>query len=68
MPAPKPLEKIKHGQKVVDSMVSGTLYFVDDIRRATSLDDKTMPRVLNQLLKNKYIEKNDRGQWKLRDE
>lgn len=68
MPAPKPLEKIKHGQKVIDSMAEGMLYFVDDIRRATSLDDKTMPRVLNQLLKNKYIEKNDRGQWSRKSE
>ena len=59
----KPLEKIKHGPKVVEIMPPGDLFFVDDIRRATGLDDKTLRGVLSRLLKNRHLFKNERGQW-----
>lgn len=63
----KPLNKIKHGEKVIGCMSTGALFFVDDIRRATSLDDKTLRSVLSRLLKNGYLTKNDRGQWSVVD-
>jgi len=59
----KPLEKIKHGLKIVEAMEEGKLFFVEDIRRATGLDEKTLRGVLLRLLKNRYLEKNARGQW-----
>lgn len=59
----KPLEKIKHGPKVLDAMPMGSLFFVTDIQKATGLDDKTLRGVLSRLLKNKYLCKNERGQW-----
>lgn len=59
----KPLGDIKHGQRVVDVLVQGELYFVEDIRRATGFDDKTLRKVLAQLLKHKHVDKNSRGQW-----
>ena len=62
----KPLASIKHGQKVIDLVEDGNLYFVDDIRRGTGLDDKTLRTVLARLLKNKYIENNGRGQWSVK--
>lgn len=59
----KPLEKIKHGLKIVEAMEEGKLFFVEDIRRATGLDEKTLRGVLPRLLKNRHLEKNERGQW-----
>lgn len=59
----KPLGDIKHGSGVVDALEQGKLYFVEDIRRATGFDDKTLRKVLAQLLKHKHIENNQRGQW-----
>jgi DNA-binding IclR family transcriptional regulator len=59
----KPLEKIKHGLKIVEAMEDGQLFFVEDIRRATGLDEKTLRGVLPRLLKNRYLYKNERGQW-----
>lgn len=59
----KPLEKIKHGLKVVEAMEDGKLFFVEDIRRATGLDERTLRGVLPRLLKNRYLFKNERGQW-----
>ncbi len=64
----KALEKIKHGQHVVDSLPPGQLFFVVDIQRATGLDPKSLKSVLSRLLKNGYIEKNTRGQWFISDE
>lgn len=65
MAAQKPLEKIKHGVKIVDSMVPGRLFFVEDIRRASGLDDRSLRSTLAQLLKHGYLEKNERGQWSI---
>lgn len=62
----KPLGDIKHGPRVIDVLEHGKLYFVEDIRRATGFDDKTLRTVLAQLLKHKHIEKNQRGQWMMR--
>lgn len=62
----KPIEKIKYGPKVVASMEEGNLFFYDDIRRATGLDERTLRGVLASLLKNRYLEKNERGQWSVR--
>lgn len=59
----KPLEKIKYGLKIVETMEEGKLFFVEDIRRATGLDEKTLRGVLPRLLKNRYLQKNERGQW-----
>lgn len=59
----KALDKIKFGSRVIDNMPPGKLFFVADIRKATSLDDKTLRQVLIRLLKNGHIQKNDRGQW-----
>jgi DNA-binding IclR family transcriptional regulator len=59
----KPIEKIKHGPKVVAALEEEALFFVEDIRRATGLDDKTLRGVLASLLKNHYLFKNERGQW-----
>lgn len=64
----KPLGDIKYGPRVVDALEHGNLYFVEDIRRATGFDDKTLRTVLSQLLKHKHIEKNGRGQWTLPQE
>jgi len=65
----KPLANIKHGPKIVDAMEGGKLFFVEDIRRATGLDDKTLRGVLQRLLKNRYLHKNEKGQWfKLEEE
>ena len=68
MATQKPLEKIKHGMKIVDSMVPGRLFFVEDIRRASGLDDRSLRSALSQLLKNGYVEKNERGQWSVSTE
>jgi predicted transcriptional regulator of viral defense system len=59
----KPLEQIKHGPKILAAMEEEALFFVEDIRRATGLDEKTLRGVLSRLLKNRYLYKNDRGQW-----
>lgn len=59
----KPLDKIKHGPKILAAMEEEALFFVEDIRRATGLDKKTLQSVLSRLLKNRYLYKNDRGQW-----
>lgn len=59
----KPLDKIKHGDKILAAMEEEALFFVEDIRRATGLDKKTLQGVLSRLLKNRYLYKNDRGQW-----
>ena len=64
----KPIVKIKHGTKVVEVMSEGSLFFVEDIRRATGLDEKTLRAVLASLLKNRYLQKNDRGQWSIKPE
>lgn len=61
----KPLGDIKYGPRVVEVLEQGKLYFVEDIRRATGFDDKTLRTVLAQLLKHRHIEKNQRGQWML---
>lgn len=59
----KALNKIRFGSKIVDAMPPGKMFFVADIQKATSLDDKTLRNVLPRLLKNGHLEKNDRGQW-----
>jgi transcription initiation factor IIE alpha subunit len=59
----KELGSIKHGDKIVKAMPEGQLFFVEDIKRATGLDDKTLKRVLNSLLKNGHVYKNPYGQW-----
>ena len=59
----KPIEKIKHGPKVLASMEEEALFFYEDIRRATGLDEKTLRGVLSRLLKNHNLYKNERGQW-----
>lgn len=59
----KALEKIKHGSRIVDSMATGELFFVADIRRASGLDDRSLRQALERLLKNGYVQKNERGQW-----
>ena len=59
----KALEKIKHGSKIVDSMAAGQLLFVEDISRASGLDDKSLRLALQRLLKYGYVQKNHRGQW-----
>lgn len=64
----KPISKIKHGLHVVTVMDEGSLFFVEDIRRATGLDEKALRAVLASLLKNRYLQKNDRGQWSIRPE
>lgn len=59
----KALEDIKYGPLVIAALVPGKLYFVEDIRRASGLDDKKLRQVLASLLKHKHIDKNQRGQW-----
>jgi predicted transcriptional regulator of viral defense system len=59
----KPLEQIKHGPKILAAMEEDALFFVEDIRRATGLDEKTLRGVLSRLLKNHHLYKNERGQW-----
>ena len=59
----KALTEIKHGQRVVDSLESGQLFFVADIKKATGLDDKTLRTVLNNLLRHQFLHNNGRGQW-----
>jgi len=59
----KPIEQIKHGDKILAAMEEEALFFVEDIRRATGLDKKTLQSALSRLLKNRYLYKNDRGQW-----
>lgn len=59
----KPLDKIKHGPKVLAAMEEEALFFVEDIRRATGLDEKTLRGVLSMLAKNRYLYKDHRGQW-----
>lgn len=57
----KSLNEIKHGDKVVSVLVTsgrGSL-FVDEIRRATGLDDKTLRTVMNRLHKSGFIAKNN---------
>lgn len=62
----KALEDIKHGDKVVTFMQAAQgSFFVNDIERGTGLDNKSLRKTLTQLLKNNYVEKNDRGQWAL---
>lgn len=64
----KDLNKIKHGHHIVDTMDHGGLFFVEDIRRATGLEEKHLIRSLQQLLKHGYVQKNDRGQWSVPEE
>lgn len=59
----KPLDRIKHSNKIVEVMPEEELFFVDDIKRATGLDDKTLKIVLQSMLKNGYLFKNERGLW-----
>jgi DNA-binding IclR family transcriptional regulator len=59
----KELQSIKHGNKIVEAMPEGRLFFVEDIKRTTGIDDKTLRRVLNSLLKNGHLYKNEYGQW-----
>jgi predicted transcriptional regulator of viral defense system len=59
----KPIDKIKHGPKVLAAMEEEALFFVEDIRRATGLDEKTLRGVLDRLSKNRYLYKDHRGQW-----
>jgi predicted transcriptional regulator of viral defense system len=59
----KDLADIKHGQAVVSRMQGNGLFFVEDIRRVTGLDDKLLRATLLRLLKNGYLAKNDNGQW-----
>jgi predicted transcriptional regulator len=59
----KALEKIKHGQRVVDSLQNGNVFFVNDIQQATGLDGKSLKQVLTNLQKHGYISKNTKGQW-----
>jgi predicted transcriptional regulator of viral defense system len=57
----KPLDKIKHGTKIVNAMPEEELFFVEDIKRVTGLDDKTLRQVVNSLLKNGYLYRNEHG-------
>jgi predicted transcriptional regulator of viral defense system len=57
----KALDKIKHGTKIVNAMPEEELFFVEDIKRVTGLDDKTLRQVVNSLLKNGYVHKNEHG-------
>lgn len=59
----KSLDKIKHGDKVVSYLVVTSKPFcsIDEIKRHSGLDDKTLRQVMNQLLKHGYIEKNEYG-------
>ena len=57
----KRLDKIKHGIKIIDAMPEEELFFVEDIKRVTGLDDKTLRQVINSLLKNGYLYKNKHG-------
>lgn len=61
----KPVEKIKYGYKIIDNMVYDSYYFVEDLRRLSGLDNKTLRTVLSRLYKNNHITKNDRGQWSI---
>ena len=61
----KELEKIKHGLKIVEALNEDDLYFVHDIQKVTGIDEKTLRRSLNSLLKNGYLTKNDHSQWHL---
>lgn len=57
----KPLDKIKHGDKIVNAMPEEELFFVEDIKRISGLDDKTLRRVVDSLLKNGYVHRNEHG-------
>jgi len=59
----KALEKIKHGQRVVDALQSGEAFFVMDIQKETGLDTKSLRQVLSNLQKHGYIMKDAKGQW-----
>ena len=57
----KPLDKIRHANKIIDAMPEEELFFVEDIKRITGLDEKTLRRVVNSLLKDGYVHKNEHG-------
>ena len=61
MATQKPLAKIKHGERVLGALT--TSHFFTDIAHATSLDVKTLQKVLASLHKNGYIEKDSKSQW-----
>jgi len=65
MPTAKPLAKIKHGERVLAAITTEGIPFFTDIARATSLDNKTLQKVLATLAKHGYIVKNDKSQWML---
>lgn len=58
----KTLDKIKHGQKVLDA-VGDRRCFVVDIQKASGLDDRTLRTVVNRLHKNGFLVKDVHGQW-----
>lgn len=64
----KTLDKIKHGHKIINIMPPGVLFFVEDIRRASGLDSRNLKDSLNKLLKNGYLNKNERGQWFIKED
>lgn len=61
--AKKNLDDIKYGVNVIKALQTHKKYFVNDIKRATGLEQKALVKVLQTLLKNEYLEKNDKGQW-----
>jgi predicted transcriptional regulator of viral defense system len=61
--AQKALGDIKHGSSVVARLQGNGVFFVEDIRRLTGLDDKLLRTTLTSLLKYGYLSKNDKGQW-----
>lgn len=44
-------------------MENASVFFMEDIRRATGLDDKTLRGVMGRLMKNRHLYKNEKGQW-----
>lgn len=56
----KPLDKIKHGDKILAVMGDG-FYFVADLEGHTGLDPKSFKQTMTALMKNGYIVKNEKG-------
>ena len=57
----KTVEEIKHGKRVVDTLVK-EMFFVD-ILKATGLDTKKLQQVLRQLQSNGHVTKTKTGMW-----
>ena len=58
----KPLDKLKHGDKIVNAL-DNPLFFAELVK-ATSLDTKTLQAALARLKKNGYISQASSGVWK----